>query len=181
MITINLIKEPRGRARFKLPATIKADSIVALIVAAAILGVGSWFFYLRSVKETALETKETLQQQSLQLVAVRAQIQQFEAQKNMLEGRAEVIQQLKASQKGPVLMMNAIISSMPTEPRLWLDQLTQEENSVKIQGQSLDVPSIADFVANLGKSPPFTNVELEYWEQGPESVSFELSCQIRNE
>lgn len=178
MITINLIKEPAARKGFRIPKEIRLEYFIWAAVVLAFIGSAFWYWSLTSAREEALAKREELEQQSLQLVALQRQVQLFEQQKLELEERIGIIEQLKATQSGPVMMMNAIIKGIPDEPRLWLTGMTQEGNRLTLQGKAFDVPAIASFVSILSDSRPFTSVELDYWEEGEESVDFELSCTV---
>lgn len=147
----------------------------------AIVFVLGWHWRLSSEKDEAVVRRAELQQQSLQLAAVRAEMKKYQQERTQLEARAQVIEQLRASQKGPVQMLNAIMAAMPAEPRLWLTSLAQQDNSVVIEGNAFDVPAIADFIANLGKNPPFQSVELSFWEDRQDSVAFALNCKVKPE
>jgi Tfp pilus assembly protein PilN len=180
MIQINLLREATGRRRIWVPKKSRAELWVGLLVAAAVIGVLGWHWHLSSVREAAVIRRAELQQESAQLAVVRAELERYEAQRALLEERARIIENLRASQRGPVQMMNAIIGAMPNEPRLWLTTLSQQEGSVTIEGYAFDVPAIADFIANLGKYPPFQTVELAFWEDRQDSVAFGLNCRLKN-
>jgi len=77
-----------------------------------------------------------------------------------------------------VLLMNAVIASIPPEPRLWLDSVNQKESQVIIKGQALDVTAIADFISRLSTNRPFQQVELNSYEERNDRIVFELTCQI---
>ena len=180
MIQINLLREPTSRRRLWVPKKSRTWIYTAVVAAAAVVGVLAWYSHLSSAKTTADARLGQLQQESLELARVRAEMQQYEEQRAQLEERAQVIEQLRASQKGPVQLLNAVIASMPAEPRLWLTSLDQQDKSITIEGFAFDVPAIADFIAELGKHAPFQTVELAFWEDRTDSVAFGLNCVIEN-
>lgn len=179
MIRINLLRPPQ---RPTIPTLTLAESQVQLVagvmVLLAVLVMGWWYWLLQGNVETARSTVEELQLENTRLQAVQAEQERFLRQNTLLEERIDVIERLKSNQKGPVLLMNAVIASIPEEPRLWLTSLAQHESEVKIEGRALDVPAVADFIANLSLSPPFRHVELDYWEEDQGSIKFELSGEI---
>lgn len=181
MIKINLLRDPsRRRQKAWVPkASSRIELYVGIAVVAAIIGVLGWHYYLTGMIRDANVQRAQLQEQSQQLAAARAELIRYEEQRRLLEERAGIIEQLRASQKGPVQLMNAIISSMPSEPRLWLLNLSQEGQVVRIQGRAFDVPAIADFIANLNERPPFDRVELSYWQDERNSLSFGLNCFLK--
>jgi len=180
MITVNLIKESTAQKKSWLAKGFKTEYLVGLVVGVAIIGALFWYFSLTQEINRAQQENADLEQQNLQLVALKAELNRFQNQKQQLEERAQVIEELKAGQTGPVNLLNAIISSIPRDPEIWLTSLEQQENSVSIEGQALNVPAIADFVLSLGQIKPFVQVELDFWEEKEDSVSFGLSCIIRN-
>ena len=125
-----------------------------------------------------LALKEELEQEVRQLEVVRAELEKHEELKQKLSGRISVIERLKTSQKGPVLLMNGVISSIPQNPTLWLSSLAQRENLVTIEGRAFDLDSVADFIARLDEIPLFKRVELNHLEEDESSVLFALSCEL---
>lgn len=179
MITINLIREKKSKHKFGVLQYLRVEFLCGLAAGAAVVSLLLWYWALTGEYESLQARKVDLQQQSAALATIKAQVQQYEDQAQNLKQRTEVIEELKNSQKGPVRLMNAIISSVPLEPRLWLTNLNQEESTIEIQGQAFDVPAIADFIAKLDRTEPFQTVDLDYWEEGEQSVTFELTCRVK--
>ena len=179
MITINLIREKKSKSKLGVLQHLRVEFVYGIVAAAAVVSLLLWYWALTGAYETLQTKKVDLQQQSAALTTIKAQVQQYEEQAQNLKQRTEVIEDLKNSQKGPVRLLNAIISSVPLEPRLWLTNLNQEESTIEIQGQAFDVPAIADFIAKLDKTAPFQTVDLDYWEEGEQSVTFELTCKVK--
>jgi Tfp pilus assembly protein PilN len=179
MISINLIREPRRKSGLSVLQYLRVEFLIGLAAAAAAVSLLLWYWALTSEHESLQARRLDLQQQTAVLATIRAQVQQYEEQAQNLKQRTEVIEELKDSQKGPVRLMNSIISSVPHEPRLWLTGMTQEETVVEIQGKAFDVPAIADFIAKLDNTEPFQTVDLDFWEEAEESVTFELTCKVK--
>ena len=179
MIKINLIREKKSKSKLGLLQYLRVEFVCGLVAAVAVVSLLLWYWALTGEYEALQEQKVDLQQQSAALSTIKAQVQQYEDQAHNLRQRTEVIEDLKDSQKGPVRLMNAIISSVPLESRLWLTNLSQEESTIEIQGQAFDVPAIADFIAKLDRTAPFQTVDLDYWEEGEQSVTFELTCRVK--
>jgi Tfp pilus assembly protein PilN len=181
MITVNLIKQSTSQKKSLLSKGFKPEYLVGIIVALAVIGVILWYWSLTREISQAEAVKEDLEQQNLQLIALRGELSRYQEQKRQLEDRTRIIEELKATQEGPVNLLNSIIGSIPKDdPKIWLTSMDQEDNSVIIEGQALDVPAIADFVLSLSQRNPFVEVELDFWEEKEQSVSFGLSCTIQN-
>jgi Tfp pilus assembly protein PilN len=178
MIKINLLREPTSRTKLWVPRKSRDEIYLGLFIALAIAGTAYWHWHRAGQLEEAKALQADLQLQSSQVATVRAELARLTEVKISLEERSNAIERLKTSQKGPVRLMNAVISSVPAGPRLWLTRLTQERENIKIEGQAFDVPSIADFIARLSQTPPFGAVELDYWQVNERSVNFELSCSL---
>ncbi|MGH9340703.1 MAG: PilN domain-containing protein [Acidobacteriota bacterium] len=180
MIRINLLRQSSQKTRAWSFQSSQMGLYSAILLITAFLGVGWWYWQLLEQREEGKVVIEQLQTETLRLQGVKSELERFEGQKLLLEERIAVIERLKSNQKGPVLLMNALINSIPEEPRLWLTNMSQNESLVTIEGKSFDVPSIADFIANLNNSSPFRLVELSYWEEEEGAIKFELNCEVGN-
>ena len=95
------------------------------------------------------------QQEAARLQTVLAEVQRFEVQKGQLQQRVGLIEQLRSDQTGPVNMLDQISRALP--PMLWLTQLKQTPaaNDVLIDGRSMTLTGLSDFIANLESSGYF--------------------------
>ncbi|HXK62337.1 MAG TPA: PilN domain-containing protein [Acidobacteriota bacterium] len=178
MIKINLLREPRKtQPRWSFEQS-QVGIYAVILMILAVVGMAWWYWSLLGQRTELTATLENLQQENLRLQVVRGELEKFERQRRLLDDRIAVIDRLKANQKGPVLLMNAVIASIPPEPRLWLDSVNQKESQVIIKGQALDVTAIADFISRLSTNRPFQQVELNSYEERNDRIVFELTCQI---
>ncbi len=181
MIKINLLREPTVKRRSWSPG-ISRYNLIALVVAVAVLGLAvAWYWHLTSKKEELTAERERQQRLYASLSQVDQQLQAARQVKERLDQRVALIERLRDNQEGPVRLMNSLLSSMPASPKLWLTSLAQKNRSVTIEGRAFDVPTIADFIADLGRLPHFLNVDLEFWEEQEESIAFKLNCQLGEE
>ncbi|RPI24393.1 MAG: hypothetical protein EHM61_17250 [Acidobacteria bacterium] len=180
MIKINLLREPRATKTRKSwsPEQSQVSLYAVILMVLAVVGMAWWYWYLLGQRTEFTAEMEQLQQENLRLQVVRGELQKFERQRALLDDRIGVIERLKSNQKGPVVLMNAVIASIPIEPRLWLESVNQKEAQVMIKGQALDVASVADFISRLSVNHPFKQVELNSYEEKNERIVFELTCQI---
>lgn len=176
MIRVNLL--PTTAEMEAAPPQIYAGVAVVLLGAVAL---GGWYWNLSSKKSELQGTITTLEQEAQRLQAIMAQINQFETRKTALQDRINAIQLLQQNQRGPVELMNAVISAIPDNPPgLWLSNLVQRENNLNIEGRAFEVPFIADFIAALNDHPLFQSVELQFWEQDQSnSIRFQLTCVVQ--
>jgi type IV pilus assembly protein PilN len=118
---------------------------------------------------------------------VIVQVQQFEQRKAQLQQRVTLIEQLRKEQVGPVHMLDQISQSLP--PTLWLTEIKQTAtpNEVLIDGRSLSLTGLSDFVGNLERSGYFqrsveivnTTTEVASDKQ-PEVVKFQIKALFKN-
>src|SRR4030095_6891983 len=78
--------------------------------------------------------------------------------------KSDIIAGLDRARKGPVRIMDELATHIPE--RVWLDTVTTKGPQIEITGQSLDNELVAAFSGALGKSPTFTNVDLNSTEMG---------------
>jgi type IV pilus assembly protein PilN len=156
VIRVNLIGE-RKAAKKKIAFPVAQQMPVAcaaiLVMAGLVVGWRYWSLNRESAKLSADIARA--QKETAALKSVITQVEQFEQQKNELQQRVELIEQLRKDQTGPVHMLDEISRALPT--MLWLTQIKQAPGSgeVLIDGRSNTLTSISDFVANLEASGYF--------------------------
>ena len=157
MIRINLLAVERGsttRAAM-IPAAHRVTIGASLILLGTALIVGWWFWSLRQNSLQLDDDIARAEVETQQLRSVLSQVQQFEQRKAQLQQRVTLIEQLRKEQTGPVHMLDQISGSLP--PTLWLTEMKQTgtPNEVLIDGKSLSLTGLSDFVANLEQSGYF--------------------------
>jgi len=157
VIRINLLASDRKAARKQLAfdPSQQMTVVCGVILVLAGLTIG-WRFWLVGQDARRVEDAITVAQKETQrLHAVIAQVQQFEQRKAQLQQRVTLIEQLRKDQIGPVHMLDQISLALP--PSLWLSELKQTgtPNEVLLDGKSLSLTGLSDFVANLERSGYF--------------------------
>lgn len=157
MIRINLLATERKVAK-KAVAFNPSQQITAVcagILVLAVVAVG-WRYWLVSRASAAVDAQiATAQKETQRLHAVITQVQQFEQRKAQLQQRVTLIEQLRRDQIGPVHMLDQISLALPSS--LWLSEMKQTAvaNEVLIDGRSLSLTGLSDFVGNLERSGYF--------------------------
>lgn len=163
MIRINLLATDRGGAtKKKVGAGVTAAQRVtigaALILLATVVGIGWWFWSLRT-ESTQLDADiARAEVEAQQLRSVLAQVQKFEAEKARLQQRVSLIEQLRRGQTGPVHILDEVSKALPD--RLWLVSVSQRAADFTIEGRTTSLTGVSDFVTNLQASTWFGPVEL---------------------
>ena len=155
MIRINLISQtrekPRRRASIGLVGSGQKITVACtLILAMAALGVGWWYWTLRTEANQLTDDIAAAEQETARLQTLIVQVRQFEARKTQLEQRVTLIEVLRRGQSSPVHVLDAVSRSVPD--MLWLTQLEQKGAELTIEGRCMTLTSISDFVDNLGRS-----------------------------
>jgi len=156
VIRVNLIgerKSAKKRITFPIAQQLTVGCAAIMVLGGVAVGWRYWSINRDAARMMSDITKA--QQETAKLKSVIAQVQDFEQQKNDLQQRVELIEQLRRDQTGPVHMLDEISRALPT--MLWLTQIKQAPNSpeVVIDGRSNTLTSISDFVANLEASGYF--------------------------
>ena len=157
MIKINLLTTEKKVAK-KAVAFDPSQQIVAvcgLVLIIAGLAIG-WRYSLVSRDAAQMDQAILIEEkETARLHSVIVQVQQFEQRKAQLQQRVTLIEQLRKEQIGPVHMLDQISNALP--PSLWLTEMKQTAtpNEVLLDGRSLSLTGLSDFVANLEHSGYF--------------------------
>ncbi len=178
MIKVNLLGEQTIRVR---PTTVKtAISRESLAIAAIFVvlvgGMGGWWYSIHRQVQSLTDSRDRLKLESTRLQALKKEADQFEKLKKARQSRVEVIQRLKEFQTGPVLLLNHLIQSMPTDSAMWLTLLDQKSDRIQIVGFVERPEAVPLFMNNLSASGFFKSVDLELLENDKEYAKFSLIC-----
>lgn len=186
MIKINLLPSERKVAKKRAAMFGGTQQITAacagiLILTGAVIG---WRYWVITRDTTQMQTAvDEAQRETTRLHSVIVQMQQFEQRKTQLQQRVTLIEKLRQDQIGPVHMLDQISLALPE--LVWLTEIKQggTTNDVLIDGKSLALTGLSDFVANLERSGYFErSVEIvsSTTESGtasqPEVVKFQIKA-----
>ena len=188
MIRINLIGAERKVVKKRLAFGVeqRVTSACAGIMLVAVAGVGLRYWSLRQESAGIDAALSTAQKETTRLHSVIAQVQQFEQRKTQLQQRVTLIEQLRNEQAGPVHMLDQISLALP--PTLWLSEVKQTATAgeVLIDGKSLSLTGLSDFVGNLEQSGYFQRsieiVSSTTEAAGPqgETIRFQIKALFKN-
>ncbi|MCI5127215.1 MAG: pilus assembly protein PilN [Candidatus Electrothrix sp. AUS3] len=109
-------------------------------------------------------------------------IKELENQKKLVEQQTAVVNKLKKKSQLTVRILNNIAVLTPHE-RMWLTVLSQDPNSLKLDGMALDNRTIANYLEELKESPYLDNVTLKSTTLrkygGRNLQQFSLTCSIK--
>jgi type IV pilus assembly protein PilN len=178
MIKVNLLKDQATRTRkgFSTPQVSRVGLIFLAIAVLAAGAMGAWTYYIHQQIQTGAERRDNLRREEIRLQALKKEIAQFEKLKQSRQSRIDVIEQLKANQTGPVLLLNKVLQSIPRDGAVWLSSLTQKADSIKLIGYTQHPEMIPDFMSNLMTCGIFQSVDLESLESQKDASKFSLIC-----
>jgi Tfp pilus assembly protein PilN len=180
MIKVNLLRDQTVRVRRNLSFTKPTVSRTGLIFAAIFIlvagGMGAWWFYLDKQIANDTEKLNDLRIKEARLQELKKEIAKFEKMTQLRLSRINVIEKLKEAQTGPVTLLNQVLQSLPQDGILWLTNLTQKEDQVRIVGFAQRTEAIPDFMSNLAANGFFQAVDLESIESQKDASKFSLLC-----
>lgn len=155
MIRINLLAVDRERTKRRalFPVVQLVPIAASLILIAAALVIGWWFWSIRQTSQRLDQAIAKAETETQQLRSVLAQVQKFETRKAQLQQRVSLIEQLRTGQGGPVHLVDEVNKALPE--RLWLTAIEQKADVFTITGMATSLQGLSDFVANLESSPWF--------------------------
>ncbi|OFW16945.1 MAG: hypothetical protein A3H29_07215 [Acidobacteria bacterium RIFCSPLOWO2_02_FULL_67_21] len=141
------MERPRAKRAMAFDLGQRLTLGASLIVVAAVLAVGWWYWSLSRESARLDAELASAQQEATRLRSLLAEVQQFEQQRQQLQQRVALIEQLRSGQSLPVQLLDHVSRSLPD--MLWLTMMQQEGEQVTIEGRSTTLIALSDFVGNL--------------------------------
>jgi Tfp pilus assembly protein PilN len=174
LIKINLVREGRAvRGAGAAPGMAAAAAAAGpsnlnniLIGGGLVVGIvvgGGWWFIERSKLSERRDTVATKTAEAQRLESIIKEVEGYQRQKDSLQRRIDLINQLKQNQKGPVKIMDRISQDLPD--LVWLDKMTMSGGLITIAGRGLNPNAIANFVENVKNDPLFEEPDLSAMTQ----------------
>jgi Tfp pilus assembly protein PilN len=193
MIRINLLAAPkpkgkRGSAAVAAVSVMEAGdsgSPMLKVLVVLVLCAGVNFFrwhQLDSQKKEIAQKMQQAEQENRELADVKARYLERQRQAESYKRRVDVIDQLRASQAGPVNLLNMIGETVNGTEAVWLNNLKDSGSSVDIEGVALSTDAVANLMQNLQKSGYFRNIEIKETYQDEQvkdmqAFQFTLTCE----
>jgi Tfp pilus assembly protein PilN len=188
MIRVNLLEArkaptqaaatPAERMKFgKLALNASSANLIAMAAMFAAVGfIGFKWWSLNSQISELQAANARADQEKKQLEEALKTIDQYQAKKQVLEQRVNVISDLKRRQSVPVHLLDQISKQLPEF--LWLDGMDEKQNQLAIKGRATTYNAVSNFYNNLKDSPFFGDVTMGITQRAPEGVSFQLQCKF---
>jgi type IV pilus assembly protein PilN len=170
MLRINLLggerQKTKSAARFDARQQVVAMS--GLVAAAAVAGIGYWYWSLSSTASSLDAQVTTLTREAARLDTVLAEVKAFEDRKANIQQRVALIERLRQGQTVPVQLLDHVSRSLPE--MLWLTDMKQDGPFLTIEGRTTTLIGLSDFVGNLGTNAVLQK-PIEIMDSGAEVVA----------
>lgn len=185
MIRINLLGQARPKAAKKavpLEATVQVIfALVAVGIAAVVLG--SFYFSEKRDLDATNAKISALKAERASLQQVKADVTAFEQQKQTLQTRIDVIEQLQKNRTGAQELLQQVANTVVRVDALWLTSLTQTPDGLQINGEAGSITSVANFLTQLQRSGYFDKIEIKETKEndiakGVETFQFSINAGI---
>lgn len=124
-----------------------------------------------------------LQNDIKQLEKVIGEVNSITKEKKALEDKLKVLDALKKRRAGPVKVMDALSTIIPSH--VWLTDVADKSGNWNLKGLGMTNDDVAEFMRELKRSPYFKDIVLKKVStmkvgQGPvpEVVQFEITCSV---
>jgi len=162
MIRINLLGQTRPKATRQavpLEATVQVIFLLAAIgLAVVVLGIT----YMQEKRQLndANNRISALRAEKASLEQIKAQVEQFEQEKAILQQRIDVIETLQRNRTGGQELLQMVANTVVRVDSLWLTSLERKQDALDIQGEAGSINAVANFITQLKRSGYFDKVEI---------------------
>jgi|SRR5579862_1788013 len=191
MIRINLLGAPKPKNKrsavpavnFEMsmgePGSPKMKILILLLLAGSLNGL-YWYRLDREGQNLAKKMQQA-EQQNRELADVKARYLERQREADNYKRRVDVIDQLRASQAGPVELLNTIGDTINSTEAVWLNTMKDLGANVDIEGTALSTDAVASLIHNLEKTGRFSSIEIKetYQDDGVKDMQafqFTLTC-----
>ncbi len=179
MIKINLLTEKitTARASTRAPGSASRNLIFAIIGVLTLAYIGwQWYSYNSTLSKLdtdiaqAREEKERLQK-------IIRQVEEFDAKKQELSQKIDIISDLKKKQSGPVHLLDEVSKALPN--LVWLTSIIERGDRIAVDGESITYNAVADFIENLRRSQYVDAPDLANSIEQGGTVAFNVTFRFR--
>ena len=104
--------------------------------------------------------EDVLQKELKPYAAVTREIARLKRDREDLDKKLKVIENLEKQRVGPVLILVDIAQAVPFD-RLWLDSVVETSERLSLQGTAMDNHTVARFMTRLENAPHIKAVDLD--------------------
>ena len=193
MIRINLLGSPKPKGKKSSGPALTMPSfelgnlggpivqVAAVLLIAGALNYGYWYQLDREKKSIDVQSR-LAEQKNRELADIKVRYLERQKQADSYKRRVDVIDQLRASQTGPLNLLAMIGDTINGTEAVWLNTLQDQGASVAIDGTALSSDAVANLISNLQKTGYFKNIEIKESFQDEsvkdmQAFQFTLTCE----
>jgi Tfp pilus assembly protein PilN len=185
MIRINLLGQARPKAAKQ---AVPLESTVQSLFLAAAIGIAAvvlFLFYVQSKRDLEATNKKitALRAEKASLEQIKAEVEQFERQKAVLQQRIDVIETLQKNRTGGQELLQMVANTVVRVDSLWLISLERTQDSLNFQGEAGSINAVANFITQLKRSGYFDKVEITEAKEdditkGTQTFGFKMTAAV---
>lgn len=163
MIRINLLGQVRPKAARRavpLEATVQMLLLTAAVGIAAVILAITYFSEKRQLDATNAKIS-ALRAERASLQQIKQDVEQFEAQKAVLQQRINVIETLQRNRTGGQELLQMVANTVVRVDSLWLTSMERKGDALDIEGEAGSINAVANFITQLKRSGYFGKVEIK--------------------
>jgi len=175
MIRINLLGRARPKAA-RQAVPLEATLQIVFFAAALLVAFGVLYYNWHSTNQQIAEVRQHIQKQTgekARLEQLKAQVDDFERQKTVLQQRINIIEALQRNRTGGQELLDALANTVTRTDTLWLTSLTRQGNVLTILGTAGSINAVANFITQLEHSGYFNQIEIKESTQDTKNVAVE--------
>lgn len=177
MIRINLLPVKAAQKKEQLRGQLV---ILLLCVVIAAAGCAAVYLSLTAKVSAAREENARKEAEINRLKSQIGEVGRFKKLQEELQGKLNVLEQLKEGQSGPVHLLDELSKAVPD--KLWITSFKESGGAISLSGFGLNEETVAQFLRGLDASPYYQNVELQVVEQtaqgGLKLQKFDITCRV---
>jgi Tfp pilus assembly protein PilN len=163
MIRINLLGRARPKAA-RQAVPLEATLQVVFFLAALVVAFAVLYYNWHSTNAQITEVRLHIQKQTgekARLEQLKAQVNEFERQKTVLQQRINIIEELQRNRTGGQELLDAVANTVVRTDTLWLTSLSRQGNALTILGTAGSINAVANFITQLEHSGYFNQIEIK--------------------
>jgi len=163
MIRINLLGRARPKAQ-RQAVPLEATLQIVFFAASLLLSGGVLYYHWHSMTQEAIEVQNHIRRQQgekARLEQLKAQVDQFEKQRAVLQQRISIIEQLQRNRTGGQELLDALANTVTRTDTLWLTSLDRKGDALTMVGMGGSLNAVANFITELKHSGYFDQVEIK--------------------
>ena len=139
-----------------------------LLLGGLIVGVGALvvLYFMRSAElESVQKRVNDLRNEKSVLERVKLEVEAYQRQKQILDQRIAVIQDLQRNRVGGQELLDVVATTVNRVESLWLTNLGRRGNTLNIEGTAASISAVANLVTQLKRAGYFDKVEIKETKQ----------------